>query len=87
MTIVNMLEAKSTLSRLVEAVESGREREILIARNGKPAARLVAIAPAPAGRRIGVARGKFIAPADIAPADIDGDAAAILALFTGQGGQ
>ncbi len=82
MTIVNMLEAKSTLSRLVEAVESGREREIVIARNGKPAARLVAIAPAPAGRRIGVARGKFIPPADI-----DGDAAAILALFTGQGGE
>ena len=36
-----MLEAKSTLSKLVEKVESGAEKEIIIARNGKPAARLV----------------------------------------------
>ena len=32
---VNMLEAKSTLSRLVQAVEEGRESEIVIARNGR----------------------------------------------------
>ena len=36
-----MLEAKSTLSRLVEAIERGEAREIVIARNGRPAARLV----------------------------------------------
>ena len=35
---VNMLEAKSNLSRLVEAVETGAETEIIIARNGRPAA-------------------------------------------------
>ena len=46
---VNMLEAKNSLSRLVEAVESGAETEIIIARNGKPAARLVAVNPAAAG--------------------------------------
>ncbi len=34
MSIVNMLDAKSNLSRLVEAVESGAESEIVIARNG-----------------------------------------------------
>ena len=45
MTTVNMLDAKTRLSQLVEAVESGAESEILIARNGKPAARLVPIAP------------------------------------------
>ena len=33
MATVNMLEAKSSLSRLVEAVESGAEREIIIARS------------------------------------------------------
>lgn len=44
MTTVNMLEAKTTLSKLVDAVETGSEKEIIIARNGKPAARLVAIA-------------------------------------------
>ena len=39
----NMLDAKNQLSKLVEAVESGSETEILIARNGKPAVRLVAV--------------------------------------------
>ena len=78
MSIVNMLEAKSNLSRLVEAVESGQEQEIIIARNGRPAARLVAIAPVQAGKRIGVAKGKFIVPEDI-----DADAAALAALFAG----
>ncbi|MES1201653.1 MAG: type II toxin-antitoxin system prevent-host-death family antitoxin [Pseudomonadota bacterium] len=62
MTVVNMLEAKSNLSRLVDAVESGEESEIVIARNGKPAARLVPITRSPAGKRIGVAAGKFVAP-------------------------
>jgi prevent-host-death family protein len=50
MPTVNMLEAKSNLSRLVEAVESGTEAEIFIARNGRPAAGLVPIAPTAAGR-------------------------------------
>jgi antitoxin (DNA-binding transcriptional repressor) of toxin-antitoxin stability system len=35
MQTVNMLEAKSNLSRLVEAIEQGKEREIVIARNGR----------------------------------------------------
>jgi prevent-host-death family protein len=64
MTTVNMLEAKSNLSRLVEALESGAEDEIIIARNGKPAARLVPIAKtAPVAKRIGAAKGQFQAPA------------------------
>ncbi len=49
MTTVNMLEAKTQLSRLVEAVETGAETEIIIARNGRPVARLVAIGPAATG--------------------------------------
>ena len=60
-----MFEAKSQLSRLVEAVETGAEQEIIIARNGRPVARLVPIAAPATGPRIGVARGKFTAPADI----------------------
>lgn len=43
MTTVNMLEAKTQLSKLVEAVESGAESEVIIARNGKPAAKLVPV--------------------------------------------
>jgi prevent-host-death family protein len=41
MVIVNLLDAKSNLSRLVEAVESGAEAEIVIARDGRPSAKLV----------------------------------------------
>ena len=65
MAVVNMLEAKSNLSRLVQAIESGTEPEIVIARNGRPAARLVPIQKGKASRPIGVAKGKFRAPADI----------------------
>ena len=62
---VNMLQAKSSLSRLVEAIEQGQEREIVIARNGRPAARLVPIEAAPAEKRIGVAKGLFEVPDSI----------------------
>jgi len=65
MSIFNMLEAKSNLSRLVEAVETGTESEVIIARNGRPAARLVPIQSSPAGKRIGIAAGKFTVPDDI----------------------
>jgi len=56
---VNMLEAKTHLSRLVEAVESGAEKEIIIARNGKPAARLVPVEAKPKNRRLGLIEGQF----------------------------
>ena len=61
MNTVNMLQAKTNLSKLVEAVESGAEEEIIIARNGKPAARLVPISEkAKTGkRRLGLYDGKF----------------------------
>jgi antitoxin (DNA-binding transcriptional repressor) of toxin-antitoxin stability system len=62
---VNMLQAKSSLSRLVDAIENGREREIIIARNGRPAARLVPIENPSAGKRIGIAKGKFDVPESI----------------------
>lgn len=62
MITVNILEAKTNLSRLVEAVETGAEQEIVIARNGRPAARLVPLAPGSAGPRLGIAKGRFLAP-------------------------
>ena len=45
---VNILEAKNQLSKLVKAAAAGRE--IVIASNGKPMAKLVPIAPS---RRLG----------------------------------
>ncbi|MDB5481625.1 MAG: prevent-host-death protein [Caulobacteraceae bacterium] len=80
MPTYNVLEAKSNLSRLIDAVESGREAEIIIARNGKPAARLVPLNAKPAGRRLGIAEGLF----DV-PEDIDGANRAIARLFGGEG--
>ena len=65
MTIVNMLEAKSNLSKLVEAVESGAEEEIVIARNGRPAVRLVPLEQKKRGVRLGLAKGKFVVPDNI----------------------
>lgn len=78
MTTVNMLEAKSNLSRLVAAVESGKQAEIIIARNGKPAARLVPIETRPKGQRIGIAKGEFVVPDDF-----DADDEEIAKLFYG----
>ena len=66
MSIVDMLEAKSKLSRLIQALEEGEEREIIIARNNRPAARLTLIeAQTPVERRIGIAVGRFKMPADV----------------------
>ncbi|KPF80413.1 prevent-host-death protein [alpha proteobacterium AAP81b] len=62
MATVNMLEAKTNLSKLVEAVESGAEAEIIIARNGKPAARLVPIETPRPRVKIGMFNGKFKIP-------------------------
>lgn len=60
MMIVNMLDAKTNLSKLVEAVESGSQDEIVIARNGKPAAKLTAISAATQQRKpLGFMTGKF----------------------------
>ena len=59
MSKVNMLEAKTHLSRLVEAVESGAEKEIIIARNGKPAAKLVPVDAKPTTQRLGLLEGRF----------------------------
>lgn len=57
---VNMLEAKTNLSKLVEAVETGKEREIIIARNGKPVARIMPVAGSDVPRkRVGIADGEF----------------------------
>ncbi len=66
MNTVNMLEAKSSLSRLVKAIEEGKEQEIIIARNGRPAAKLVPLAHKPdLPLRFGMARGLFTIPNNI----------------------
>lgn len=77
MDSVNMHDAKTRLSALVEAIESGREAEIVIARNGKPAARLVPV-QAKASIRLGLAKGKY---RSLSLEEINRDEEEIAALF------
>ena len=59
MQTVNMLQAKSNLSRLVEVIEQGEEHEIIIVRNGQARRRLVPLSNSPLGPRLGVAKDAF----------------------------
>lgn len=59
---INIHQAKTELSKLVERAESGQE--IVIARAGKPAAKLVPLTRARGRRRLGLLDGKFQIPDD-----------------------
>ncbi len=59
MRVVNIHQAKTHLSKLVEEVEGGEE--VVIARAGKPVARLV---PLQRPRRLGLLRGRLTVPED-----------------------
>ena len=61
---VNVHEAKTHLSRLLERVLQGEE--IIIARAGTPVARLTALPPTTAGRKPGTAIGKVTYSDDFA---------------------
>jgi prevent-host-death family protein len=62
MVTVNIHEAKTQFSKLIARVESGEE--IVIARDGAPVARLVAIRQAPSKRVSGRDRDLFSVPED-----------------------
>ena len=62
---VSVREAKTDLSKLIRLVESKREDEVQITRNGRPVVKIVLLRPTPASKRIGVAEGKFIVPEDL----------------------
>ena len=64
MTQMNMLEAKTELSKLVKMLETKQEDVIYLARNGTAVAQLTLIPKKPASKRIGVAEGKFTVPDD-----------------------
>ncbi len=59
---VNIYEAKTRLSELVDRVCDNQE--VIIARAGRPVARLVRYAPAPAKRRLGALKGRVRVAAD-----------------------
>ena len=62
MKSVNIHEAKTHLSKLLKRVASGEE--IVIAKAGKPLARLVRFEPSRQGRTLGTERDKFTVSAD-----------------------
>jgi prevent-host-death family protein len=57
MTSVNIHEAKTNFSKLIERVRRGEE--IIVAKAGRPVAKLVPIDEAPAERQPGSSRGKI----------------------------
>ena len=62
MESVNIHDAKTHFSKLIERVLLGEE--IVIAKAGRPVAKLVPIPPEAHDRRPGSARGTFVVPAD-----------------------
>ena len=59
---VNIHEAKTHLSRLLERVAMGEE--VIIAKAGTPVAKLVPVKSGPRKRMLGSAKGKFTVPDD-----------------------
>ena len=78
MQTVNIHEAKTQFSRLVDAAASGEE--IVIAKAGKPAARLVPMERAKVTRRFGGLKGK-VRIADDFDAQLPDD---VIAAFEGR---
>jgi len=62
MTTVNVHAAKSQLSRLLDAAAAGEE--VIIAKAGKPIAKLVAIEQQKKRRKLGTLAGQFHVPDD-----------------------
>ena len=62
MKTVNIHQAKTQLSRIVEEVAAGEE--VIIAKAGKPVAKLVPLKAAPRKRQLGILQGKITARPD-----------------------
>jgi prevent-host-death family protein len=62
MTKINIYEAKTQLSRLVEQAAAGED--VIIARGGKPVARLTQLQPTRRAIRFGLLKGKVKVAAD-----------------------
>lgn len=75
---VNILEAKTELSKLIRLIESGKEDQIIIARYGRPVVKMTVYNDTPASKRIGIAKGRLKSPNDL-----DRDNGEIAQLFGG----
>ena len=75
---VSVLQAKTELSKLIHTLELRQEDVIVIAKYGKPVAKLVPYEETPVSKQIGIAKGKFTVPEDF-----DADNEEIAAMFMG----
>ena len=62
---VDILEAKTEFSKLIQLLETGKEDHIIVSRYGKPAVKMTAYKDVPVLKRIGVAKGKLKSPDDL----------------------
>ena len=62
---MNVLEAKTNLSKIIAMLENHEEDEVIIARSGRPVVKVTLIPPVDVSKRIGIAKGRFIVPDDI----------------------
>ena len=62
-TVINIHQAKTHLSRIVEEV-AAEGHEVIIAKAGRPVAKLVPLAPVVQKKHLGLLRGTFAIPAD-----------------------
>ncbi len=60
--VINIHEAKTHLSRIVDEVAAGRE--VIIAKAGKPMARLTPLSETRRPKKLGLLRGKLRVPDD-----------------------
>jgi prevent-host-death family protein len=76
--IINIHEAKTHLSRIVDEVAAGSE--VIIAKAGKPMARLMPLTGIPRAKKLGLLKGKIKVPDDF-NAPLSGD---VIADFEGR---
>ena len=62
---MNVLEAKTNFSKIIAMLERKEEKEVIIARAGKPVVKIIAFEKEDVSKRIGVAKGKFSIPDDV----------------------
>ena len=61
---MNVLEAKTNFSKRIGMLERKEEKEVIVARAGKPVVKITYIEPVDVSKRIGIAKGKFVVPDD-----------------------
>ena len=63
---MNVLEAKTNFSKIIAMLENGEEKEVIVARAGKPVVRIALFEQKKSFNQIfGIATGKFTLPDDI----------------------